>query len=197
MTGSGRRDDVRDPRGQVGTAPPARPAVLRWLAPVLVVTLMTVSLGWLARAPYQPPGADDAVLRLSWRLRAPATEVCRTRSQAELDALPVHMRAPEVCEHRIAAYDLTVQVDSLPADTTRVVQGGAKGDRPLYVLREIPLEPGRHRVRIRFAAAAGAPVEAHVAPLALDTVLHMDAGAVVLVTLGADTRMVIVRRSTP
>lgn len=197
MTGPERREDVREPRGEVRAVPPPRPAVLRWLAPILVVTLMTVSLGWLTRAPYQPPGADYAVLRLSWRLRAPAAEVCRTRSQAELDALPVHMRAPEVCERRVAAHDLTVRIDSLAADTTRVVQGGAKGDRPLYVFREIPLEPGRHRVRIRFAAAAAAPVEAQVAPLALDTVLHMDVGAVVLVTLGADTRTVIVRRSTP
>jgi hypothetical protein len=171
--------------------------VTRRAASFLVVALMTVSLGWLARAPYQPPGADDALLRLSWRLRAPAADACRPRTQAELDALPVHMRSPEVCERRNTVYRLVVRLDSRPADTARVVQGGAKADRPLYVLREFSLEPGPHRVRVDFTPENDVPAEAPVVPLALDTVLHMDAGAVALITLGPDGRTFIVRRSTP
>jgi hypothetical protein len=172
-----------------------RARAFRWSARVLVASVMTVTIGWLARAPYQPPGADDAILRLSWRLRAPVAETCRPRSQAELDALPVHMRTPELCERRTAAYHLVVQLDSLPADTTRVLQGGAKADRPLYVLRELPVERGPHRVRVRFAPDEYEPAEAAPAPLAIDTVLRMHAGAVVLITLDPGGRTFIVRRS--
>lgn len=168
---------------------------VRWFAPVLVTAIMTVGIGWLARAPYQPPGSDSATLRLSWRLRAPVAETCRPRTQAELDALPVHMRTPEICSSHSAAYDLIVQVDSLTADTLRVLQGGAKRDRPLYVLKELSIEPGPHHVRVRFASGTGVPAEESVV-LALDTVLHAHAGAVVLVTLGPDGRTLIVRQST-
>lgn len=179
----------REHRGTV------RSRSVRWLAPLLVTVIMTVGIGWLARAPYEPPGSDSAILRLSWRLRAPVAETCRPRTQTELDALPVHMRTPEVCQSRTAVYDLSVQLDSLKADTSRVLQGGAKGDRPLFVLKEMALEPGPHHVRIRFASGAGVPAAEPVV-LALDTVLHMHAGAIALVTLGSDGRTLIVRQST-
>jgi hypothetical protein len=160
----------------------------------LIVVLMTVGIGWLARAPYQPPGAEDALLRLSWRLRAPAADVCRPRTQAELDALPAHMRTPEVCEKRSTVYRLVVQLDSLVADSTRVLQGGARADRPLFVLRERRVAPGRHRVRIDFAPENGDP-SGLVRPLSLDTVLQMESGAVVLITLDTEASRFLVRRS--
>lgn len=166
-----------------------------WLAPALLTILMTLAVGWLARAPYQPPGAQDGLLRLSWRMRAPDTGTCRARTQAELDALPVHMRTPEVCESHSAAWKLVVQVDSLAADTTRVQQGGARRDRPLFVLREVPLEPGAHRVRISFAAEEGLRENATAVPLVFDSVLRIAPGEVALVTLERERGTFIVRRS--
>lgn len=149
---------------------------------LVVVTSATVlAIGWLARAPYQPPGADTAVLRLSWRLRGERNETCRPRTQEELDALPVHMRTPEICEGMLVAYRLTVQVDDHAPDTSRVVPAGARADRPIYVFDERRLAPGPHRVRISFAredsVANGAPA------FSLDTVLNTSAGRVELITM--------------
>lgn len=156
---------------------------------VLVVVLAALAVGALARAPMDPPGADDAMLRLSWRWRPDAAEICRPRTQAELDALPVHMRAPEVCERERLVHRLIVQLGTGTADTVRVVPGGAKGDRPVYVLRDFPVRPGSHRVRVRLIRdGVATPV------LALDTLLRMEAGTVGLVTIAPDGRQLIIRQ---
>lgn len=172
-----------------------RSRATRWLAPGLITLLMTLAVGWLARAPYQPPDAHNGMLRLSWRMRAPDTETCRIRTQAELDALPVHMRTPEVCESESAVWKLVVQVDSLAADTTRILQGGARHDRPLFVLRELPLEPGAHRVRISFTPEKRLSENGSAAPLVFDSVLAIASGEVALVTLERERGTFIVRRS--
>src|SRR5690606_5782376 len=92
---------VRAPAGAAGRRGGGRMSAGRILMVVVVSALATASLGWLARAPYHPPGSDTGLLRLSWRLRGEKVESCRPRTQAELDALPVHMRTPEVCEGRL------------------------------------------------------------------------------------------------
>ena len=176
----------------------------RILMVVVVSALATASLGWLARAPYHPPGSDTGLLRLSWRLRGEKVESCRPRTQAELDALPVHMRTPEVCEGRLVAYRLIVQVDSGQPDTVRIVPGGARGDRPVFVLHDMPLAAGPHRVRVSFTREDGggaardesggqgvtgdAPVRD---TLAIETVLIAAPGAIHLITLSPDARELI------
>lgn len=153
----------------------------RMLALLLVTGAAVSAIGWLARAPYQPPGGDNAVLRLSWRLRGERNETCRPRTQEELDALPVHMRTPEICEGALVAYRLTVQLDEQAVDTSRVVPAGARADRPIYVFAEKRLEPGPHRVRITFAREDS--VANGAAALSLDTVLNTLAGGVELITM--------------
>lgn len=153
---------------------------VRMAAALGLTALVTGAVGWLGRAPYAPAGEDAALLRLSWRLRGERAEVCRPRTQAELDALPFHMRTPEVCEGRAVTYRLRIQVDDDAPDTLRLVPRGAKGDRPIYVLHERAIAQGPHRVRIVFAPedpAAGA------SPVVLDTVFLAAPGAVELVTL--------------
>jgi hypothetical protein len=106
------------------------------------------------------------------------------------------MRTLEVCDNETGAYRLIVQLDKGASDTTRVRRGGAKGDRPLFVLREVPLPPGRHHVRVRFEPEESTPADRSLPPLSLDTVLHMRTGTVALVTLDSDGRTIVVRRST-
>jgi hypothetical protein len=160
--------------------------VTRALAGSVVTAAVILGIGWLSRAPYHQPAAAEGMLRLSWRLVAEREETCRARTPAELEALPVHMRTPEICDGRLVAYRLMLRIDDAPADTTRVMPGGARADRPLFVLREIPLQPGRHRVRLQFereAASGAAP-----SPLVLDTILHAEPGAIELITIDAAAR---------
>ncbi|HEX6308128.1 MAG TPA: hypothetical protein VFZ69_08075 [Longimicrobiales bacterium] len=169
-------------------------AGLRWLPMVLVTALAATGIGWLSRAPYDPPGNDAALLRLSWRFRAEASEQCRPRTQAELDALPVHMRTPEICEKELHAYLLVLRIDDGAADTLRVLPGGLRADRPAYVLRDTALAPGPHRIHVSFfredTGAGRAPPA-----LQLDTALHMTRGAIDLITLDAPARRLVVRRA--
>lgn len=170
---------------------------------VLVSAAATLALGWAARANYDSPGGESAVLRLSWRLRGEREEKCRPRTQAELDALPVHMRTPEICEGSLVAYRLVVQVDDGVPDTSRVLPAGAKGDRPIYVLKEKEVAPGSHRVRIDFAREDEADTddddeeddEDDDAPVfAMDTVLDMSAGSIELITMAADGKRLVRHR---
>lgn len=116
---------------------------------VVVSAVIVLSVSWCARLPVAGSARDHGILRLSWRMIGQRSEQCRNRTQAELDALPVHMRAPQVCERRVVSYRLTVQVDDARADTLVVKPAGAMGDRPVFVLRETPVSAGIHRVRVQ------------------------------------------------
>jgi hypothetical protein len=152
-----------------------------------VTVLLTLPFAALTRAPYTAPGADTAVLRFSWRMSVSADERCRVRTPAELEALPAHMRTPQVCEREEASYVLITRIDDAPGDTLQLVRGGVKGDRPLFVLRERPLPAGRHRVRVAIERqdASGSAVTLG----ALDTTLVLETGRVRLVTLDAEGRL--------
>jgi hypothetical protein len=163
---------------------------MRPVLAVLWTAAATAAIAAAARAPYSPPGADDAVLRFSWRMTIDAMENCRRRTAEELEALPAHMRAPELCTRDAATYRLIRRIGELPPDTVHLVRGGAKGDRPVYVLEERALPAGRHRVRVDLERSTSAGVEVLAA---LDTVLALREGRVQLVTLDAESRRLVAR----
>ena len=119
---------------------------------LLVTTIAIAALNVLALAPYQPASAGTALLRLSWRMRGNVEEKCRDRSAAELEKIPIHMRTARVCERDAVDYELNVAIDGREVLARRLAAAGARGDRPIYVLEEFPLEPGPHRVRIALTA---------------------------------------------
>jgi hypothetical protein len=149
--------------------------------------LLTLPIVALARAPYTPAGAGDAVLRFSWRMTTSVRENCRTRTQEELDALPVHMRAPEECTRDASHYQLVLHVGE-QTETLPLVKGGAKGDRPLFVLEERRLRPGVYDVSVELQRLAD-PAETLAR---LDTALVLRRGAVQLITRGEDGRLLVV-----
>jgi hypothetical protein len=157
-----------------------------------------LGLGALTRVPYSPVPGDEAELRLTWRARAAPAEECRRLTEAEQEALPVHMRREVVCEGRVASYALEVVVDGVVTHQ-RVVEGaGARGDRPLYVYDALRLAPGHHDVHVVFERVNGASAPEDRAGgvpdrLELRERIEVGAGDVVLVTYDAANRRLVVR----
>jgi hypothetical protein len=162
-------------------------SVLRALACTAVLVLPLVAL---ARAPWTPPGQDHGVLRLAWRINDSVREDCRPRTQQELDALPVHMRTPEECTGVRSTYRLILEVGDTSPDTVRIVPGGMRGDRPVFVLEERRLVPGPHALRVRFDRE---PAIADGTALQLDTVIDVVRRSVYLVTIDAAGSRLVVR----
>lgn len=119
----------------------------------IAIAVTGVALVLLARASATPlpfHSAPSARLRLSWSARPERIGVCRTLSAAELAQRAEHMRQRVECEGRFATYVLRVDVDGVVALEDVVRGAGLRSDRPLYLLREIELAPGRHAVHVTF-----------------------------------------------
>jgi hypothetical protein len=159
-----------------------------------------VFLGALTRFGYVAEPANEAELRLAWRARAPLVEECRRLTDAEREALPVHMRRDVVCEGRVASYRLRVEVDGEVRREAVVKGAGARGDRPLYVFEALRLPPGERGVRVVFERVGDAGGDASgdgngAIPdrLELETEVAFGAGNVVLVTYDPNARGLVLR----
>lgn len=179
----------------------------RW-AGVVLGTAAVFGLAAASRLPYPAADAEQAVLRLSWRSQGARLEECRRLSPEELAELPVHMRRAEVCEGRLLPHELVVELDGVRVVRETILPAGARGDRPLYVHREMALAPGARRLSVRFAregagaadAPGGPPGEHAAAPparLELDRPVELRAGEVLLVTYDPDQRRLVVRQPEP
>jgi hypothetical protein len=157
---------------------------MRALAMVAASAVMLLLIGWGSRIHYQSGENEHGMLRLSWRMRGQKIEACRDRTPAELEALPVHMRTPRLCESRAVPYRLILSIDHGKPDTTTVLPAGAKHDRPFYILRDSLLRPGAHHVAVTFArsdTSAASVVE-------FNGNLNLRPGRIELITLTEDGR---------
>lgn len=148
-----------------------------------------ILVAWLGQIPFGKAG-EDAVIRLALRATRAKTEICRTRSEAELEALPIHMRQAEICEEVAPAYRLALDVGEQRLLEERIEPGGLRGDRPLIVDRQVTVGPGRRSVAITLAPLldpsdvdAVANASAALPSYALERELILEAGRITLVTL--------------
>lgn len=159
------------------------------LLAVLVTAALLVVLGALSRVPIEGENAGSAALRLTWRVRGEEVGECRRPTPEELAELPVHMQNPDACVGSLPPYRLTAEVDdSMYADVV-IEPAGARGDRPLYVYREILLEPGRHAVRVRFVREDGASAdraESEFGNLEFEGTVSLEPGQILLLTRDPD-----------
>ena len=164
----------------------------------IVAVGLTVATAALSRVPLSFSADDQGQLRLSWRVEGVTAEACRTLPEEELARLPAHMRNPKACIGVIASYHLQVTVDGATAVQDTIRPPGARGDRPITVLRELPLAPGRHRVSVRFDALLpeGVPAPEGVTSMAWEGAVDVGRGDVVLLTLDDRARN-LVRQERP
>lgn len=92
---------------------------------------------------------DVAIVRVAWSARPERIERCRRLSDAEIAALPVHMRREVECEGTTARYRVEVLRDGALIDSVTIQGGGLRRDREIYVFREIMVPPGAQRLSVR------------------------------------------------
>lgn len=130
-------------------------------------TALLALLAYASAAPLAYHPSEAARLRLSWSARPERIEVCRQLSTEEQARREEHMRQRVECEGTFATYALQVELDGKPIEVSVIHGAGLRHDRPLYLLRDYPVPPGHHRVRVtltrREKADGAAPTPA--APL--------------------------------
>jgi hypothetical protein len=107
----------------------------------------------MARASAAPVAYHDsgtALLRLSWSARPERIETCRTLSAEELAREEEHMRQRVECNGTFASYTLRVESDQRLVSESAVRGAGFRHDRPIYLLRELPVSNGPHHLRVSF-----------------------------------------------
>jgi len=118
----------------------------------LVVLIATAALlgllGYGSAVPVTYHADEAARLRLSWSARPERIEKCRQLSAGEQAERGEHMRQRVECEGGFATYALRVEVDGHSLGEAVVHGAGLRHDRPLYLLRDYPVPPGSHRVRV-------------------------------------------------
>jgi len=148
----------------------------------------TAALVIFSGLPYEPEPGEDALIRLSWRAVGERIEECREPSEAELAALPQHMRMKEICEGRLAPFHLEVAVDGRTLFDGRIRASGAREDRPTYVLQEFRVPPGEHRLRIHFEVdRPGASAPSGRGPLTFDETIRLAPRAIALIAHDEDS----------
>jgi len=166
---------------------------------VLVALLMTGAIGALSQVPYRAESAGQAWIRLSWRVGAPRIEECRTLTTEEMADLPIHMRRDEVCTRTGIPYRLRIVLNGEGIEETLIRGAGTRGDRPIYVYRELRVEPGGHQLEISLTPEVGGEDSAGDAPVeALELAEDLDLadGEVALITRSEDGKLVV-RRAEP
>lgn len=159
-----------------------------------------VSVFLIAAASRVPVGFSDgegAMLRLSWRMAGVTSAACRTPTEEELARLPVHMRSPQACIGQVASYALEVRAGGELIASDTVAPPGARGDRPLNVLRSFPLPAGDHPVTVVFRALLPEGVEPaeELAELSWQGIVRLAPRDVALVTLDGSGRHLELRTS--
>jgi hypothetical protein len=124
--------------------------LLRWTVAGTATAILLYGLAWSSAAEIAQPRSGRSMLRLSWSARPERIEVCRTLSPAELAKREEHMRQRVECDGRFATYALRVEADGRVLHESIARGAGLRHDRPLYLLREIDLAPGTHRLVVMF-----------------------------------------------
>lgn len=151
---------------------------------LLVFVISLASHVWVGKE------AEHSVLRLSWSLVGEMTTVKLT--EEELLARPVHMRPGDgVLESQPVPYHLRLVIDGEVVQDRVVKPAGLRGDRPMYVYQELPIDSGEHVVKLTYG-----PEERDLPGLTyrLNQTLSFRPGEIVTLGLQKDDPKFIIRQ---
>lgn len=131
---------------------------------VFLSLALTAGLAALSRGQWLAHRAEEGALRLTWSARPEQIETCRRLGSEELARLPAHMRQQVVCEGTAATYRLRVWRGEALLDEAILHGSGFRRDRPMHVLRDYPLPPGAHRIRIEVNRLEAGITDSSVVP---------------------------------
>jgi hypothetical protein len=166
-------------------------AVAAILSGVVVVALTAAA----SRVPWRVTDTETAMVRFSWRVPALVLRTCEALVPAEGAQVPEHLRA-QLCDGEGVPWALEVRIDGEAVIQDTVEAAGIRGDRPLYVLRNVAVEPGRHEVGVRFAPILPEEEAADSLAqraLALDAPIQLEDREVLLVTFDPEPGELVVR----
>ena len=127
----------------------------RNLGRLAFTAVLFVTIAALGQIPFGETPAE-AYLRLAIRTTEARIEICRDRSQAELEALPAHMRQPRTCDRHAVPHRLHVRVDGETVLDRILEPRGARSDRPLVFDDQIAIPPSPAELAVSFAPVASA-----------------------------------------
>lgn len=167
-------------------------SVRGWIVSVVSVLAIVA----LSRVPIGGGSEDLGLLRLSWRTTGETTDDCPVLTGEQLARLPPEQRAAAAsCRPRVAPYELQVRLDEHTVLVDTAHASGIRGDRPIYVLHDLPVSPQEHRVSVRFAPILdGAPDPAAESAATFEERVRVGRGEVVLLTSDEDGRGLVLRR---
>lgn len=125
----------------------------RTLSRLLGGALALLSMLGIAALSYAPSRSSSrtlATIRLAWQARPERVETCRRLSAEEQARLPAHMRQEMSCEGFNARYQLRVALDGAPVLEDTIRGSGLRHDRPIYLLRDVPVARGAHHLVVSF-----------------------------------------------
>jgi hypothetical protein len=125
--------------------------LVRWGAATIVSAVLLTLMARASAAPVAYHDGGAALLRLSWTARPERIETCRTLSAEELEREEEHMRQRVECSGTFASYTLRVESDQRLVSESVVRGAGFRHDRPIFLLRELPVSSGPHHLRVSFA----------------------------------------------
>lgn len=175
------------------TARAGAASVAALLAGAVVVGLTAAA----TRVPWQATSAESALLRLSWRTPALVLRNCDAARSSPTGPTSGAVVGAQFCSGEGVAWALDVRVDGADVVQDTIHSAGVRGDRPIYVLRTVPMTPGSHRIEVSFRpifpADAAVPDSVRDRALGLQAAIDLADRDVLLVTVEQDQDRLVAR----
>ena len=156
---------------------------LSWYSKRTVAACILVGgIGVLSQVPVGESNASSQ-LRVMSRLKSQTALACRALSEQEKANIPQHMQRKEICQRMPISYTMEVSVDGNKILRKEIKPKGLRSELPIYVMEDIAIEPGQHRVAVEVEAS-----DSHITTQHQQIDIDLSKGEIFLISLDESTR---------